>query len=99
MKLAVSYERAGEGGVPAALVRCLGREVIHLGVSVVSCGRVSAPAPAKGAVDVNAGGVAYQRIDRLVQQISKARDMNHAEVDATVAQVDARLQENRAKAD
>ncbi|MEM9845514.1 MAG: 2-dehydropantoate 2-reductase N-terminal domain-containing protein [Pseudomonadota bacterium] len=54
--------------------------------------------PSSAARAVAAGATSIERVDRLVQQISRARDMHHAEVDATVAQVDARLQENRAKA-
>ncbi|MEM9499496.1 MAG: hypothetical protein AAGA28_16345 [Pseudomonadota bacterium] len=54
--------------------------------------------PSSAARAVAAGATSIERVDRLVQQISKARDMHHPEVDATVAQVDARLEENRAKA-
>lgn len=54
--------------------------------------------PSSAARAVAAGATNIERVDRLVQQISKARDMHHEEVDATVALVDARLDENRAKA-
>lgn len=54
--------------------------------------------PSSAARAVAAGATAIERVDRLVQQISRAQGMNHSEVDATVAQVDARLQENTEKA-
>ncbi|MEL6375880.1 MAG: hypothetical protein AAFQ04_01630 [Pseudomonadota bacterium] len=51
--------------------------------------------PSSAARAVAAGATNIERVDRLVQQIARSRDVSHPEVDRTVAQVDARLAENQ----
>jgi len=51
--------------------------------------------PASAARALNNGAVNIERADKLVQLISKQRNMNHPILDAIVARVDRRLEENR----
>lgn len=51
--------------------------------------------PSSAARAIDAGAVNIERVDRLVQTIGKAFDMQHPTVDAIVKTVDTRLQANR----
>lgn len=51
--------------------------------------------PSSAARGVAAGAPAIERVDRLVQSIGRALGMDHPEIDAVVATVDARLAENQ----
>ncbi|WP_338548698.1 ketopantoate reductase family protein [Roseovarius phycicola] len=53
--------------------------------------------PSSAARAIAAGATQIERVDRLVQQISKSAGMSHPEVEATVATVDKQLERNRAK--
>ncbi len=53
--------------------------------------------PSSAARAIAAGATQIERVDRLVQQISKSAGMSHPEVEATVATVDMQLERNRAK--
>ena len=54
--------------------------------------------PSSAARAIDAGAPAIERVDRLVQTLGRAQGMQSDTVDQTVKVVDARLQENRAKA-
>ncbi|WP_282606309.1 ketopantoate reductase family protein [Pelagibius sp. Alg239-R121] len=54
--------------------------------------------PSSAARAIAAGSVTIERVDRLVQLIGKSLGMQHPEIDATVAIVDAHLEANREKA-
>ena len=54
--------------------------------------------PSSAARAVESGSGTIERVDRLVQQIGRALGMEHPVVDATVATVDKRLEQNRATA-
>lgn len=51
--------------------------------------------PSSAARAILAGATQIERVDRLVQAISRSLDMNHPEVDATVKRVDAQLDRNQ----
>ncbi|MEM7520981.1 MAG: hypothetical protein AAF307_08075 [Pseudomonadota bacterium] len=53
--------------------------------------------PSSAARAIAAGATQIERVDRLVQQVSKSAGMSHPEVEATVATVDKQLERNRAK--
>jgi len=54
--------------------------------------------PSSAARAIDAGAVNIERVDRLVQTIGKAFNMQHPVVDTIVQTVDYRLEANREKA-
>lgn len=54
--------------------------------------------PSSAARAIAGGSATIERVDRLVQLIGKSLGLNHPEIDATVATVDARLEANTEKA-